>query len=153
MGDFNTMFPNFADRCAELKNILTPLAYLLLVGGVISSTIIGHRSGAAYMRTFGRTIVLIILLTFLVSWGNSITAIVDSTVKNVLHVDPTKIYDDYQSALAMKKAAEGERSWWEKVFEWRASLLEAILTGIFYFFGWIASAIMWVAYLLQTAIF
>lgn len=152
MGDFNTMFPQFAARCAELKDILTPIAYLLIVGGMMASTIAGHRSGAAYMRTFGRTIVFIVLLTFLISWGNTITSIVDSTVRDVLRVDPAKIYDDYQNALAMKKAAEGEKSWWEKVFEWRASLLEAILTGIFYFFGWIAGVIVWWAYLLQTAI-
>ena len=152
MGDFNTMFPQFAARCAELKDILTPIAYLLIVGGMMASTIAGHRSGAAYMRTFGRTIVFIVLLTFLISWGNTITSVVDSTVRDVLRVDPAKIYDDYQNALAMKKADEGEKSWWEKVFEWRASLLEAILTGIFHFFGWIAGVIVWWAYLLQTAI-
>jgi hypothetical protein len=31
-------------------------------------------------------------------------------------------------------------------------LLEAILTGILWFVGWIASALMWWAYVLQTAI-
>jgi hypothetical protein len=92
------------------------------------------------------------LMTFLVAWGNFITSAVDSTVKNVLKVDPTKIYDDYQKALQMQKAAEGEKSWWEKAFEWRSSLLEAILTGIFFFFGWIAGALVWWAYLLQTVI-
>jgi hypothetical protein len=91
--------------------------------------------------------VFIGLMTFLVAWGNFITSAVDSTVKNVLKVDPTKIYDDYQKALQMQKAAEGEKSWWEKAFEWRSSLLEAILTGIFFFFGWIAGALVWWAYL------
>jgi hypothetical protein len=152
MPDFNTLFPNFTSRCVELQQMLIPIAYLLIVGGMISSTITGHRSGGAFVRTFGRTIVFIVLMTFLVSWGNSITAFVDSTVKDVLKVDPTKIYDDYQQALQMEKAADGERSWWEKVFEWRASLLEAILTGIFFFFGWIAGALVWWAYLLQTVI-
>jgi hypothetical protein len=152
MPDFNTLFPNFTNRCVELQGILSPIAYLLIIGGMISSTITGHRSGAAYMRTFGRTIVFIVLMTFLVSWGNQISSVVDSTVKNVLKVDPTKVYDDYQKALQMQKAAEGEKSWWEKVFEWRSSLLEAILTGIFFFFGWIAGALVWWAYLLQTVI-
>src|SRR5579872_1108441 len=152
MSNFNSMFPDFASRCVDLKNILTPLTYILLVGGMISSTISGHRSGAAYMRTFGRTIILIVVLTFLVSWGNQITSIVDSTVKNTLGVDPIKIYNDYQHALQVHKAAEGQRSWWQKAFELRATLLEAILTGIFWFLGWIASAIVWWAYVLQTAI-
>jgi hypothetical protein len=152
MPDFNSIFPNFSSNCVNLKNTLTPLAYLLLVGGMISSTIAGHRSGAAYMRTFGRTLMFIVVLTFLVSWGNTITSLVDTTVKQTLGVDPSKIYSDYQQALQVKKAANGETGWWQKVFEWRASLLEAILTGVLWLFGWIASAIMWWAYVLQTAI-
>ncbi len=152
MPDFNTLFPNFTSRCVDLQNMLIPIAYLLIVGGMITATITGHRSGGAYIRTFGRTIIFIVLMTFLVSWGNSISTVVDSTVKDVLKVNPTKVYDDYQKALEMQKAAEGDKSWWEKVFEWRASLLEAILTGIFFFFGWIAGALVWWAYLLQTVI-
>jgi len=152
MPDFNSIFPNFSSNCVNLKNILTPVAYLLLVGGMISSTIAGNRSGDAYLRTFGRTLVFIVVLTFLISWGNTITSLVDSTVKQTLGVDPSKIYSDYQQALQVKKAANGETGWWQKVFEWRASLLEAILTGVLWLFGWIASAIMWWAYVLQTAI-
>lgn len=152
MPDFNSLFPNFTNRCVELMQILMPVAYLLIVGGMISSTVTGHRSGGAYIRTFGRTIVFIVLMTFLVSWGNEICTIVDSTVKNVLRVDPSKVYDDYQQALEMQKAAAGERSWWEKVFQWQSSVLEAIITGIFFVFGWIAGALMWWGYLLQKVI-
>lgn len=152
MPDFNSMFPNFTNRCVELMQMLMPVAYLLIVGGMISSTITGHRSGGAYIRTFGRTIVFIVLMMFLVSWGNEICTVVDSTVKNVLRVDPSKVYDDYQQALQIQKAAAGERSWWEKVFQWQASLLEAIITGIFFVFGWIAGALMWWGYLLQKVI-
>lgn len=152
MPDFNLLFPNFTSRCVELQGILMPVAYLLIVGGMISSTVAGHRSGAAYIRTFGRTIVFIIVMTFFVSWGNAISVVVDTTVKEVLRVDPSKVYDDYQQALEMQKAADGEKSWWEKVFEWQASLLEAIITGVFFVFGWIAGALMWWGYLLQKVI-
>ncbi len=152
MPDFNLLFPNFTSRCVELQAILMPVAYLLIVGGMISSTVTGHRSGAAYIRTFGRTIVFIIVMTFFVSWGNTISVVVDTTVKEVLRVDPSKVYDDYQQALEMQKAADGEKSWWEKVFEWQASLLEAIITGVFFVFGWIAGALMWWGYLLQKVI-
>jgi hypothetical protein len=152
MPDFNLLFPNFTSRCVELQGILMPVAYLLIVGGMISSTVTGHRSGAAYIRTFGRTIVFIIVMTFFVSWGNTISVVVDTTVKEVLRVDPSKVYDDYQQALEMQKAADGEKSWWEKVFQWQASLLEAIITGVFFVFGWIAGALMWWGYLLQKVI-
>ena len=152
MGDFNSMFPNFLDRCLELKNLLMPLAYLLITGGLIAATIARHRSASAHLRSFGKTIVLIMLLVYLPNWGNQVVSLVDSTVKDVLKVNPAKIHDQYKAALELKKATEGEKSWWEKLMDWRAAPLEWLLTGIFMFLGWLASAIMWWAYLLQTAI-
>src|SRR5437660_3292654 len=152
MGSFNSMFPNFLDRCLELKNVLMPLAYLLITGGLIAATIARHQSASAHLRAFGKTIVLIMLLVYLPNWGNQVVSVVDSTVKDVLKVNPAKIHDQYKAALEFKKTAEGEKSWWEKLMDWRAAPLEWLLTGIFMFLGWLASAIMWWAYLIQTAI-
>jgi hypothetical protein len=152
MGDFNSMFPNFLGRCLELKALLMPIAYLLVTGGFIAATITGHRSSSALLRIFGRTIVLIMVLVYLPTWGNQIVSMVDTTVKDVLRVDPSKIHEQYQGALELKKAADGEKSWWEKIMDWRAAPLEWLLSGIFIFLGWLASAIMWWAYLIQTAI-
>ncbi len=92
------------------------------------------------------------LLVYLPNWGNQVVSLVDSTVKDVLKVNPAKIHDQYKAALELKKAAEGDKSWWEKLMDWRAAPLEWLLTGIFIFLGWLASAIMWWAYLLQTVI-
>ena len=39
MGDFNSMFPNFLAQCLSLKTLLTPIAFLLITGGLIASTI------------------------------------------------------------------------------------------------------------------
>ena len=39
----------------------------------------------------------------------------DSTVKQTLGVDPSQVYKDYQQALQVKKAANGETGWWQKV--------------------------------------
>ena len=152
MGSFNSMFPNFLDRCLELKSVLMPLAYLLITGGLIAATIARHQSVSAYLPTFGKAIVLIMLLVYLPTWGNQVVSVVDSTVKDVLKVNPAKIHDQYKAALELKKAAEGEKSWWEKLMDWRAAPLEWLLTGIFMFLGWLASAIMWWAYVIQTAI-
>lgn len=55
MNDFNTLFPNFLNQCAEMNRVLTPIAFVLLAIGVVSSTISGHRSASAYLRTVGRT--------------------------------------------------------------------------------------------------
>lgn len=151
MGDFNSMFPRFLGQCLSLKTLLTPIAYLLITGGLIASTIAHHRSGSASLQAVGRVIVFIMLLVFLPTWGNQIVSIVDDTVKNVLHVDPANIHDQYQAALELKKSPDGKKSWWERVFNF-PSITEGLMSVAFMLLGWIASTIEWWAYILQSAI-
>jgi len=145
------MFPNFLSQCLSLKTLLTPIAYLLITGGLIASTIAHHRSGSAALHNVGKIIVLLMLLVFLPTWGNQVVSIVDDLVKNTLKVDPAQIHDQYQAALQLKKSDGGDKSWWEKVFDF-PSLTEALMTVAFMILGWLASAIEWWAYILQSAI-
>jgi hypothetical protein len=151
MGDFNTMFPNFVNQCLSLKTLLTPIAFVLITGGLIASTIASHHNGAALLQSIGRIIVFVVLLVFLPIWGNGIVFIVSDTVTNVLKVDPAKIHDEYQAALQLKKSSDGNQSWWEKLINF-PSIMEGLISAIFMVLGWFASAIEWWAYILQTAI-
>lgn len=151
MGDFNTLFPQFLSQCLQLKSVLTPIAFLLITGGWIAATIASHGNPNANMRILGRAIILVALIVYLPTWGNQIVTVVDDTVKNVLKVDPAQIHDQYKAALEMKKSADGNRSWWEKVVEWRASIVEGFMTAAFALLGWFASALVWWAYILQSA--
>lgn len=56
MNDFNTLFPNFLNQCADMNRVLTPVAFVLLAVGIVSSTVTGQRSPSAYLRTIGRTL-------------------------------------------------------------------------------------------------
>jgi hypothetical protein len=152
MGDFNSMFPNFLTQCLSLKTLLTPIAFLLITGGLIASTIAHHRSGNAQLQAIGKVIVLIMLIVFLPTWGNQIVSIVDDTVKNVLKVDPAKIHDQYQAALELKKSTDGNQSWWDKLFNFSTSIIESLMSVVFIILGWLASTIEWWAYILQSAI-
>ena len=153
MSDFNSMFPQFLQQCLQLKSLLTPVAYLLITGGLIAATIATHQSAAANLRVFGKIIVLVAILVYLPTWGNQIVTVVNDTVTNTLNVNPAQIQDQYKAALEMKKSTDStNQSWWDKVVEWRASMVEALMTVAFAFLGWIASAIMWWAYVLQNAI-
>jgi TrbL/VirB6 plasmid conjugal transfer protein len=127
-------------------------AQQLLVCGMISSTLTGPRSGQAYARLFVRTMVLVVVPTFLVSWGNTVTTVVDSTVKNVLKVDPSQIYNQYQTALEMQKTPDNSTSWWEKVFSVTATIFESLVSAFLWLLGWVASAIVFYAYILQKII-
>lgn len=104
------------------------------------------------MRSFARTLVLVVVLTFLVSWGNTITSVVDSTVKNTLKVDPTQIYSQYQSSLQMQKMPVSNASWWQKVFSVTATIFESLISAFLWVLGWIAGVIVFYAYLIQKIV-
>jgi TrbL/VirB6 plasmid conjugal transfer protein len=152
MNDFNSIFPNFVNQAVQLKQILTPVAFVMITGGMISSIVTGQKSGNAYTRIIARTLVLIMVLTFLVAWGNTLTTIVDSTVKNVLHVDPTQIFNQYRAALDMQKSSDTTTSWWEKVFSIRATIFESLISAFLWCLSWVASAIVFFAYIVQKII-
>ena len=110
MNDFNTLFPNFLTKCGEMNRVLTPVAFVLFAIGIVSSTIIGQRSPGAYLRTIGRTLAFAAVLASLGTWGNDVSAVVDSTVKNTLKADPSGVYEQYKQTLAMKKGTSGSKS-------------------------------------------
>jgi hypothetical protein len=152
MQTFTSMFPQFLSQCLNLKSVLTPVAFVLLTAGLIATVISHHESPSHFIRAFGKTIGLIILLVYLPHWGNQVVTVVDDTVKNTLNSDPSKIYDQYQAALQVKKTTDGQKSWWQKIMDWRSAPIEWVVSGVFMLLGWLASAIMWWAYILQSAI-
>jgi hypothetical protein len=151
MNDFNTLFPNFANQCAEMSRVLLPVSFVLLCIGIVSSTITGRRSPSAYLRTFGRTLAYVAVLTQLATWGNEISVTVDNTVKNTLQADPGGVYAQYNKALEVEKGTPDNRSWWEKLID-TDSFFEALISGVLYLFGLLASAIVFYAYLVQKFI-
>ena len=91
MNNFDTLFPNFLNQCTEMNHVLTPIAFVLLAIGIVSSTVTGQRSPSAYLRTIGRTLVFAAVLAYLPSWSNEIATTVDSTVRDTLHADPAGV--------------------------------------------------------------
>ena len=150
--DFDSLFPDFAAQCAQLRDVLLPMAFIFLSVGMIASTVAGHRSASAYLRTVGRTLAYMIVLTQLSSWGNQISTITDTTVREMLKADPTKVYDDYQKALIAQKSAGGQKSWWDKLFDAGTSIFEGVISAALYLFGLLAGVIVFYAYLVQKFI-
>ncbi len=155
MNDFNTLFPNFLNQCTEMNRVLMPIAFVLLAVGVVSSTVTGHRSPGAYLRTIGRTFAFAAVLAYLPTWGNEVAAIVDTTVKETLKADPAKVYDQYQQALAVNKSTtggsdSGSKSWWDMLNG--QALFEAGISIVMYVLGFLASVIVFYAYLVQKFI-
>ncbi len=153
MNNFDTLFPNFLNQCTEMNHVLTPIAFVLLAIGIVSSTVTGQRSPSAYLRTIGRTLVFAAVLAYLPSWSNEIATTVDSTVRDTLHADPAGVYQQYQKTLALNKGTSsttGSKSWWD-VLDGQA-LFEAGISIVLWVLGFIASVIVFYAYLVQKFI-
>jgi hypothetical protein len=153
MNNFDTLFPNFLNQCTEMNHVLTPIAFVLLAIGIVSSTVTGRRSPSAYLRTIGRTFAFAAVLAYLPTWSNEIATTVDSTVRDTLHADPAGVYQQYQKALAINKGSgstSGSKSWWD-VLDGQA-LFEAGISIILWVLGFIASVIVFYAYLVQKFI-
>src|SRR5580658_6762492 len=101
------------------------------------------------MRSIGRTIVYVTLLTFLVTWGNQLTQIVSTTVTETIQADPANVFDEYNAALVAKKSTSEQTGWWDKLFHAGTTIFEAIVSGFLWLFGLLASAIMFYAYIVQ----
>jgi hypothetical protein len=153
MNDFNTLFPNFLSQCAEMNRVLTPIAFVLLVIGVVSSTVTGHRSPSAYLRTVGRTFAIAATLAYLPTWSNEAATVVDTTVRETLHADPARVYEQYKQALTLKSGnpnAGSFKSWWDLLDA--HALFEMFISGVMWLLGFLASVIVFYAYLVQKFI-
>jgi hypothetical protein len=153
MNDFNTLFPNFLNQCTEMNRVLTPIAFVLLAIGIVSSTVTGRRSPSAYLRTIGRTFAFAAVLSCLPTWSNEISTTIDTTVRETLRADPAAVYDQYQKALALKKgntSSGGSKSWWDLLDA--QALFEMFISGVMWLLGFLASVIVFYAYLVQKFI-
>jgi TrbL/VirB6 plasmid conjugal transfer protein len=154
MNDFDTLFPNFLNQCTEMNHVLTPIAFVLLAIGIVSSTVTGHRSPGAYLRTIGRTLAFAAVLAYLPTWSNEIATAVDSTVKNTLHADPAGVFHQYQQTLAINKGTSGttsgSKSWWDMLDG--QAIFEAFISAMMWLLGLIASVIVFYAYIVQKFI-
>jgi hypothetical protein len=154
MNNFDTLFPNFLNQCTEMNRVLTPIAFVLLAIGIVSSTVTGHRSPSAYLRTIGRTFAFAAVLAYLPTWNNEIASVVDTTVKQTLRADPAGVYAQYQKALAVSKGTSGtgngSQSWWDLLDA--QSIFEHLISAALWLLGFLASVIVFYAYLVQKFI-
>jgi hypothetical protein len=153
MNNFDTLFPNFLNQCAEMNRVLTPIAFVLLAIGIVSSTVTGRRSPSAYLRTIGRTFAFAAVLSYLPTWSNEISTTIDTTVRETLRADPAAVYDQYQKALSLKKgnpSSGGSKSWWDLLDA--QALFEMFISGVMWLLGFLASVIVFYAYLVQKFI-
>jgi hypothetical protein len=83
MASFESIFPTFLQKCAELNELLRIVAFALFIVGTIMLVTHGF-TGQTLMLHLVRLFVLTALLVFLPQWGNQVQSLLQSSILNGL---------------------------------------------------------------------
>src|ERR1051325_1315245 len=111
MATFESIFPTFLTKCADLHTLLLSVAYALFVVGIIM-TVARGMSDRAILRLMVRMVILTSLLAFLPAWGNTMQQTLHNSILSGLGVDPSNVHEQYNQLLAIKRDSSTDTSWW-----------------------------------------
>ena len=151
MASFESIFPTFLQKCAELNELLRIVAFALFIVGTIMLVTHGF-TGKALMMHMVRLLVLTALLVFLPQWGNQLQSLVQSSILSGLGVDPSNVQDQYNQLLVIKRDTGSDHSWWDILGDVRGFTVEVLISGILWLVGQFASLMLFWAYIIQKFI-
>lgn len=151
MASFESLFPTFLQRCADLRVLLLVVAYLLVIVGIIM-TAMRRPSPRAWMRYFVRVTVVMSLLVFLPQWGDGIQGIVATTVTDTLKADPDQVFLAYQQTLAIKHSQTESTGLWDLIASGTSALVNIIISGVLWLVAFAASLLVFWVYIFQKIV-
>jgi len=151
MASFESIFPTFLQKCAELNELLRIVAFALFIVGTILLVTPGF-SGKTLMMHMLRIFVLTALLVFLPQWGNQVQSLLQSSILNGLGVDPSNVHDQYNQLLVIKRDTGTGHSWWDVLGDISGFTVEILISGILWLIGQFASLMLFWAYIIQKFI-
>jgi hypothetical protein len=152
MASFESMFPTFLQKSAELHELLRIVAFMLFIVGTILLVLHGF-TGKTIMLHMVRLFVLTALLVMLPQWGNQVQQLVQTSILNGLGVDPGNVQDQYNQLLVVRRDTGNEdRSWWDILSDISSFTVETLISGILWLIGQFASLLLFWAYIIQKFI-
>jgi hypothetical protein len=151
MATFQQLFPTFLQRCADLRNVLMVVAYMLVIVGIIMMAM-PRPSVRAWTRYFVRLVVVLSLLAFLPQWGDQIQNIVSDTVTNTLQANPDQIFHAFWNTLSIKQGENNSQSLWDMIGSWNSFLVNILIGFFLWIFSFVAWLLMFWAYIFQKII-
>jgi hypothetical protein len=151
MATFNSIFPTFLAKCAQLHTLLLSVAYALFIAGVIT-TVLHRFTHKALLRLLTRILVLTSLLVFLPVWGNDLQQLLQDSILSGLGVDPSQVYHQFNQLLAIKRDTTTQTSWWNVLSQLHNYTTDLIITAILWVVGLLASLLMFWGYIFQAVI-
>ncbi len=151
MATFESLFPTFLQKCAELHELLRIVAFMLFIVGTIMLVVHGF-SSKTLMLHMVRLFILTALLVMLPQWGNQVQSLVQTSILNGLGVDPSNVQDQYNQLLVVKRDTGSDHSWWDILGDLSGFTVEILISGVLWLVGEFASLLIFWAYIIQKFI-
>lgn len=151
MASFESIFPTFLQKCAELHSLLCLVAFMLFIVGTILFVQPGF-TGKALIMHLVRLMVLTALLVMLPRWGNDVQTVLQNSILSGLGVDPTQVHDQYNQLLVIKRDNGTGQSWWDILGNLQGFTVEILISAILWLVGQFASLMLFWAYVIQKFI-
>jgi hypothetical protein len=151
MASFESLFPTFLQKCAELHELLRIVAFMLFIVGTILLVLHGF-TGKTLIMHMVRLFVLTALLVMLPRWGNEAQLLMQTSILDGLGVDPSHVQDQYNQLLVIKRDTSSGHSWWDILGDLSSFTVEALISGILWLVGQFASLLLFWAYIIQKFI-
>jgi len=153
MATFDSIFPTFLAKCADLHTLLLSVAFALFVTGIIVT--VYHRfTHRVALNLTVRLLLLTSLLVFLPAWGNQLQSLLQNSILSGMGVDPTLVYQQYNQLLVTKlnDSSSTTSSWWDIMGKLTSITVNLIVTAVLWLVGQFASLMLFWAYVFQKII-
>ena len=134
MDSFESIFPTFLQKCAELHTLLCLVAFMLFIVGTILFVLHGF-TGKTLMLHLVRLLVLTALLVMLPRWGNDVQTLLQNSILNGLGVDPAHVQDQYNQLLVIKRDTGTGHSWWDILGNLQGFTVEILISAVLWLIG------------------
>jgi hypothetical protein len=151
MATFDSIFPTFLAKCGDLHTLLLSVALALFIVGVIA-TVHQRSSHKSILNLLLRLLLLTSLLVFLPGWGNTLQNLLQTSILSGLGVDPSQVYQQFNHLLVIKRDPSTQSSWWNVMSQLNSFTTDLIVSAVLLLVGWLASLMMFWAYIFQTII-
>ncbi len=151
MATFDSIFPTFLAKCAELHTLLLSVAYALLIVGVII-TVMRRSSHKTILNLLLRLLLLMSLLVFLPAWGNALQRLLQDSIISGLGVDPADVYQQFVQLLVIKRDPASTSSWWNVMAQLHNITTDLIITVVLWLVGHFGAVMMYWGYIIQKII-
>lgn len=145
--NFDLIFPSFLTAVFQLRDLLLPVAFVLIVTGFVLSVANAGQSVRRILTPIVRVTMLTALLVYLPVWGGELSKATNDAIVHTLKANPAEVNAKFRASLQAQNNND-DNEWWANLF--KASYFESIISGLLFLLGMLAGVIVFYAYITQT---